>query len=515
MWNALPLTEYCVDITRTTLDSTETVVLDSLCGLANEYTFTYSNPISVCDRFSFTVTPTEGEMRGTTSEPVTGFFTRAEGSGERRRIRENGGNKLVEFEATIPSCTRFTRYSVNSDLLTPSISRSITDPLFDGSLSFSLPTDKMIEYSVTLTDENGIDLVFGNISISTFDVQDLLVSECPGGGGICVSIEYVEGTISPGALVCAVHIIDEILDFANVKLVTIPRNSIENFTIPVRSGEYKVIAFDLENTKLPRMPISMVALSLDIIVNSTGEGTSPPPSEVVSATNLSNGDLEVTFSDSARNCLVLFQPILDRVLRVVDFINTSESSTVVVVRKDTFGDGYVVVYSWNSSQSIFEGEVSLIIQLDPPTSAPTTPPTSDPQTDPPPPDMESLPTSVIAAAAIAGLVTLLLLVVTAVGTVVVILRKRRQNEVEVPESDGRVDWSSTFAGIEQPNEAYAPVLTRNIAYEQTKKPRRQRIDDSQAPATTEGQYESIEPVHEYEDVLPQGKASRANYVNVN
>ena len=79
MWNALPLTEYCVDITRTTLDSTETVVLDSLCGLANEYTFTYSNPISVCDRFSFTVTPTEGEMRGTTSEPVTGFFTRAEG----------------------------------------------------------------------------------------------------------------------------------------------------------------------------------------------------------------------------------------------------------------------------------------------------------------------------------------------------------------------------------------------------------------------------------------------------
>ena len=78
-WNALPLTEYCVDITRTILDSTQTVVLDYVCGLANEYIFTYSNPISVCDRFSFTLTPTEGEMRGTTSEPVTGFFTRAEG----------------------------------------------------------------------------------------------------------------------------------------------------------------------------------------------------------------------------------------------------------------------------------------------------------------------------------------------------------------------------------------------------------------------------------------------------
>ena len=68
-----------MEITRTTLDSTETVVLNSVCGLVNEYIFTYSNLISVCDRFSFTVTPTDGEMRGTTSEPVTGFFTRAEG----------------------------------------------------------------------------------------------------------------------------------------------------------------------------------------------------------------------------------------------------------------------------------------------------------------------------------------------------------------------------------------------------------------------------------------------------
>ncbi len=78
-WNALPLTEYCVDITKTTLDSIEIVVLDAVCGLTNKYTFTNSNPISVCDRFSFTVTPTDGEMRGTTSEPVTGFFTRVEG----------------------------------------------------------------------------------------------------------------------------------------------------------------------------------------------------------------------------------------------------------------------------------------------------------------------------------------------------------------------------------------------------------------------------------------------------
>ncbi len=67
----------------------------------------------------------------------------------------------------------------------------------------------------------------------TFDVQDLLVSECPGGGGICVSIVYVEGTLSPGALVCAVPIMNGVLDFANMKLVTIPRNSSDNFPIPV------------------------------------------------------------------------------------------------------------------------------------------------------------------------------------------------------------------------------------------------------------------------------------------
>ncbi len=99
------------------------------------------------------------------------------------------------------------------------------------------------------------------------------MSECPGGGGICVSIEYV-GTVSPGTLVCAVRIIfNGVLDFANIKLGTIPRNLSENFTILVPTGEYRVIAFDLESNHLPNMPISMVALSQFIIVNSDCEGT--------------------------------------------------------------------------------------------------------------------------------------------------------------------------------------------------------------------------------------------------
>ena len=110
-----------------------------------------------------------------------------------------------------------------------------------------------------------------NVSLSgTFDVQDLLVSECPGGGGICVSIVYVEGTLSPGALVCAVRIIDGELDFASMRLVTIPRSRSENFTIHVPSGSYRVIAFDLENSSLPRIPISMAADVKDMTMATTG-----------------------------------------------------------------------------------------------------------------------------------------------------------------------------------------------------------------------------------------------------
>ncbi len=127
MWSAVLLTEYCVNITKTTVGSNETAVLDSVCGLANEYIFTYSNPISVCDRFSFTVTPTEGEMRGTTSEPVTGFFQTAGGcqSGLRSLycyipllhsvyfidigregylIHDNGETKSIEFRIEASLC---------------------------------------------------------------------------------------------------------------------------------------------------------------------------------------------------------------------------------------------------------------------------------------------------------------------------------------------------------------------------------------------------------------------------
>ncbi len=75
-----------------------------------------------------------------------------------------------------------------------------------------------------------------------------------------MSIVYVEGTLSPGALVCVMRLIDGELDFANIKVVTIPRSRSDDFTIlAVRSGNYRVITFDLESNHMPRIPISVVA----------------------------------------------------------------------------------------------------------------------------------------------------------------------------------------------------------------------------------------------------------------
>ncbi len=100
------------------------------------------------------------------------------------------------------------------------------------------------------------------------------MTEYPGGGGINVSIVYVEGTLSPGALVCVLPRKNEAsrLDFANMKLVAIPRHMRDNFTIPVSSGEYRMAAFDLETNTLPRLPVSMISNTKNVTVISDNEG---------------------------------------------------------------------------------------------------------------------------------------------------------------------------------------------------------------------------------------------------
>ena len=97
---------------------------------------------------------------------------------------------------------------------------------------------------------------------------------CPEGN--CARIEYVEGTLSPGALVCVIRFTAGELDFLSMRLVPIRRSMSENFTIPVAvSGNYSVIAFDLENNNMsvPRMPIS-VAADNETMFLSNSESTS-------------------------------------------------------------------------------------------------------------------------------------------------------------------------------------------------------------------------------------------------
>ncbi len=98
---------------------------------------------------------------------------------------------------------------------------------------------------------------------------------CPEGN--CASIEYVEGTISPGALVCVIGVLsDNSLDLESIRLLPIRRNMSDHFIIPVAvSGNYSVIAFDLENNNLsvPRIPMS-VAADDETMFLSNGELTS-------------------------------------------------------------------------------------------------------------------------------------------------------------------------------------------------------------------------------------------------
>ena len=95
--------------------------------------------------------------------------------------------------------------------------------------------------------------------------------------------------------------------------------------------------------------------------------TGPPPSsEEISVTVLSSEDVQVTCPQPL-NCLVLIQSLTSLNTLLVRFIESFITSTIFSV--DTVSnDSYVVVYSWDSEQSIFNGKVSLITSLDSPTS---------------------------------------------------------------------------------------------------------------------------------------------------
>ncbi|XP_064391591.1 uncharacterized protein LOC135339430 isoform X9 [Halichondria panicea] len=131
----------------------------------------------------------------------------------------------------------------------------------------------------------------------------------------------------------------------------------------------------------------------DMLIKSSTEPSSPPNSEGITVTKLSNGSAEVTCTTSGQSCLALFQSktSLDLMV-VVGFIEPPNDRTVVSL--DATSDVYVVVYTWNSDsgETIFDGKVSFIDQLELRTSPPRTqsppdstesPSLSSPQ--PPPP----------------------------------------------------------------------------------------------------------------------------------
>ncbi|XP_064391573.1 uncharacterized protein LOC135339430 isoform X7 [Halichondria panicea] len=351
---------YRVDISLVPLVTNEMVALPPLNGIQNQVQFNYQQlkNHTVCDTFTFTVTPitSESGMEGNQSEPVTGFFTQVTDSNVIPLISQGGNvlKKIVHLGGMI------------------------------------------INISVTLTSITGVRLIFKDMLIRTTDVQNLIVHVCPQEN--CASIEYVESTLSPGALLCVIRIIDGELDFQSTRLVPIRRHMSDNFTIPVAvSGKYSVVAFDLENNNMsvPRMPISIVADDETTVLSneSSTEPSSPPNSEGITVTKLSNGSAEVTCTTSGQSCLALFQSktSLDLMV-VVGFIEPPNDRTVVSL--DATSDVYVVVYTWNSDsgETIFDGKVSFIDQLELRTSPPRTqsppdstesPSLSSPQ--PPPP----------------------------------------------------------------------------------------------------------------------------------
>ncbi|XP_064388441.1 uncharacterized protein LOC135336525 [Halichondria panicea] len=104
--------------------------------------------------------------------------------------------------------------------------------------------------------------------------------------------------------------------------------------------------------------------------------------------------------------------------------------------------------------------------------------------------------TIVVSSGVTAVVVLLLLLVIAILTAIVIVKRKQRNH-----KDGRVDLSSTLPGIEQPNEAHAPVLNKNIAYEQTRIPRHNEHTTTIVTTVVATEDENIEPSHDYEEIL--------------
>ncbi|XP_064390944.1 uncharacterized protein LOC135338765 isoform X4 [Halichondria panicea] len=499
-----------VHISLTTLGTNEMVALPPLNGGQNQVQFNYRQPDNhtVCDIFTFIVTPfSESGMEGRSSEPVTGFFTTVTDNNNVAPLISQGGNvlrKIVHLGDMVPNCTNFTSYQVNTDVLEP-----IRDPQV---IYLSLPTDQIINISVTLTSITGVRLIFKDMLIRTTDVQNLSVDVCPKGN--CARIEYVEGTLSPGALVCVIRITDGELDFQSMRLVPIRRNMSNNFTIPVAvSGNYSVVAFDLENNSMsvPRMPISVAADNETMFLSdkSSTEPSFPPNSEGITVTKLSNESTEVTCTTSGQSCLALFQsktsPTSLNPMVMISLNEPPNDRTTVTL--NTTSDVYVVVYTWNSDsgETIFDGKVSFISQLELPTSPPPTQSPPDTTGSPAPSPILMIVLIIIGAGI---LIVLVIAIFIVVGILYLVKRCKRRNYKVVHSSSNHRQFESNSQGrsTNRASPELGASITSQVAFYDVARPENMSLecitadtDDTLPPGYDVVRAENM-PSPEYETV---------------
>ena len=78
-YNFTSIITYCVDVVQMFGSDETSLLVSSECGLT-ETVYTFTSPgHGPCDRYNFTVTPTDGVNNGSSSERVTGYFTQARG----------------------------------------------------------------------------------------------------------------------------------------------------------------------------------------------------------------------------------------------------------------------------------------------------------------------------------------------------------------------------------------------------------------------------------------------------
>ena len=113
---------------------------------------------------------------------------------------------------------------------------------------------------------------------------------------------------------------------------------------------------------------------IPISSESSTEPNSPPNPEGINVTKLSNGNAEVTCTTSGYSCLALFQSKISPTsldpMVMIGFIEPPNDRTTVTLNATAYV--YVVVYTWNSNsgETIFDGKVSFIGQLELPTGKP-------------------------------------------------------------------------------------------------------------------------------------------------